>query len=251
MKISILKSKTFIVCCLALGIYLLFSAWNLALAKNMSSDNYQIQMGNFNMASGKKQSAGYKLLDTLGQNAPGEYDSTGFIIKAGFEYIKSIIPFSFTISDLSINFGSLIADNPTTQSNTLTVSSGGGTGYQITTMEDHPLQAPGTITQIPDTTCDGGVNTCDEQTAKVWSSTTAYGFGFNMSGNDIPADFADSTYFRQFADKSGSENPQVVMSSLNVGTNRQSTVTYKVNVSGVQAAGNYENSITFICTPGY
>jgi len=39
------------------------------------------------------------------------------------------------------------------------------------------------------------------------------------------------------------------MSSTDVGKSRQSTVTYKVNVSTIQAAGTYENIITFVCTP--
>ncbi|MFC1711689.1 hypothetical protein ACFLZ1_03835 [Patescibacteria group bacterium] len=233
--------------------FLCFLGFSIKLVKavNMSSDNYEIQMGNFNMASGSKSSTNYSMLDTIGQIAPGEYSEAGFIVKAGFIYIKTLIPFSFSISDLSIDFGSLIADVPTTQTNTLTVSSGGGSGYQVTAYEDNPLQIPGTATQIPDTICNGGAETCDETAADVWTNISAYGFGFNMSGNDIPADFTDSTYFRQFADDSGAESPQIVMSSVNVGRNRQSTVTYKVNVSGIQTAGNYENAITFICTPGY
>lgn len=222
-----------------------------ANAANMSSDNYELQMGNFNMASGNKSSAGYKLLDTLGQTAPGKYESTGYIVKAGFAYIKSIIPFSFTISDLTIDFGSLTAQTPSTQTNTLTVSAGGAGGYQVTAFENHPLQVIGGAAQIPDTTCNGNGNTCDETTAKIWDDNTKYGFGFNMSGDDVPSDFVDSTYYRQFADDSAGETAQIVMSSNNVGSNRQATVTYKVNISGVQAAGNYENVITFICTPGY
>lgn len=233
--------------------FLCFLGINITAAKavNMSSDNYEIQMGNFNMASGSKSSPNFSMLDTIGQIAPGEYSEAGFIVKAGFIYIKTIIPFSFSISDLSIDFGTLAADTPTTQTNTLTVSSGGGSGYQVTARENNPLQIPGSATQIADTICNGGAQTCDETAADVWTSNTAYGFGFNMSGNDIPADFTDSTYYRQFANQSGAESPQIVMSSSNVGRNRQATVTYKVNISGIQTAGNYENAITFIATPGY
>lgn len=222
-----------------------------AWAANMNSDNYELQMGTFNMTGGKKESTGYKLLDSVGQTAPGEYDSAGYIVKAGFVYIKTLIPFFFSISDLSIDFGSLSPTTPSTQNNTLTVSSGSASGWQVTAFENNPLQIPGTSTQIPDTTCNGNGNTCDQVTAKIWTDNSKYGFGFNMSGNDIPADFIDSTYYRQFADASSPESPQIVMSSNDVGTNRQATVTYKVNVSTLQTAGNYENAITFICTPGF
>lgn len=72
-----------------------------------------------------------------------------------------------------------------------------------------------------------------------------------MSGNDVPADFIDTTYFRQFADSSLLEPAQIVMSSANVGKNRQATVTYKVNISSTQAAGTYRNIIMFIATPSF
>ena len=72
-----------------------------------------------------------------------------------------------------------------------------------------------------------------------------------MSGNDVPAAFVDSTYFKQFADASQSETAQIVMSSANVDTNRLATVTYKINVSPTQTAGDYENALTFIATPTY
>jgi hypothetical protein len=220
-----------------------------AYAVNMESSSYRLQFTNLNMTSGSKSSTNYKILDTVGQTAPGEYSSTGFIVKAGFPYIKTIIAFAFTISDLSIDFGTLTPGSPSTQTNTLTVSAGGAGGYSVTAYENHPLKLQTSSTAIPDTTCDA--NDCDQTTAGVWSQTTTYGFGFNMSGNDVPADFVDSTYYRQFADDSAAESAQTVMSSSSVGQNRTATVTYKANVSSSQAAGDYENSITFIATPAY
>jgi len=220
-----------------------------AHAANMSSDSYELQWTNLNMTSGNKSSTNYKVLDTLGQLAPGRYSSTGYIVRAGFPYIKTIIAFAFTISDLSIDFGTLTADTPSTLTNTLTVSSGGAGGYSVTAFENNPLKLQSSATTIPDTVCDA--SGCDETTAGVWSSNSIYGFGYNMSGDDIPGAFTDSTYYKQFADNSNSESAQTVMSSNNVGRNRIATVTYKVNVSSIQAAGDYANSITFIATPGY
>jgi len=72
-----------------------------------------------------------------------------------------------------------------------------------------------------------------------------------MTGNDIPAAFVDSTYFKQFADTSLSETAQVVMSNVNVGSSRQATITYKVNISSIQPAGSYRNIITFVATPTF
>ena len=72
-----------------------------------------------------------------------------------------------------------------------------------------------------------------------------------MAGDDVPAGFVDSTYFKQFADLSNSESPQTVMSSANVGTSRVATITYKINVSSVQPAGSYQNVILFTAVPAY
>ena len=216
----------------------------------MESDSYKLKFPNLNMTSGSKSSDNYNILDTVGQTAPGEYKSSGFYVKAGFPYIKTIIPFSFTISDLSIDFGTLtpnVFPSPP-PTNTLTVSFGGAGGYAVTANENHPLQLQATATNIPDTNCD---TSCSETTAAVWTNTAKYGFGYNMSGNDIPVAFINSTYYKQFADKSALETSQEVMGSSNVGKNRVATVTYKVNISPTQSAGNYENSIMFLATPTY
>ena len=215
----------------------------------MESDSYKLKFPNLNMTSGSKSSANYNILDTVGQTAPGEYASSGFYVKAGFPYIKTIIAFAFTISDLSIDFGTLTPSTFSSLTNTLTVSSGGAGGYAVTANEDHPLQLQNTATNIPDTTCDLG--TCSETTAGVWTNTGKYGFGYNMSGDDVPAAFINSTYYKQFANKAGLETSQVVMQSSNVGKNRVATVTYKVNISPTQSAGDYDNSLMFLATPSY
>ena len=214
----------------------------------IQSPNYVIQMPNLNSGAGIPTSSNYAIGTTIGQTAAGLYSSSGYRVKSGFQYIYSIIPFSFTISSISINFGSLTPQTPATASGTLTVSSGGAGGYQVKASENHPLKVPSSASAIPDTNCD---SSCSETAAGVWGSNSRYGFGFNMSGNDIPVDFTDLTYFRQLADRSLSESPQIVMSSIYVGRGRQSTVTYKVNISGVQPAGIYNNIITYTAIPSY
>jgi len=226
---------------------MLFPTSALAVDR-MESDSYKLQWTNLNMTSGNQSSNRFNLLDTVGQTAAGEASGSSFIVRAGFPYIKTIIPFGFTISDLSIDFGILAPNSSSTQTNTLTVSAGGAGGYSVVASQNHPLQLQAGTNPIPDTPCN---TSCDHLTADVWTDTQKYGFGYNMQGNDIPSSFVDSTYFKQFADDSFSETPQIVMTSSNVGTNRTATVTYKVNISGTQAAGDYENTITFTATPGY
>lgn len=215
----------------------------------IESNNYRIQFPNFNSGAGIPSSSGYKLDSTIGQGAAGLFSSSGYRVKSGFQYIHSIIPFSFSVSDIQINFGSLTPNSFSTDSSTLTVSAGGAGGYSVTAAEKTPLKSSNNLNTIADTTCNGGG--CTEVTAAVWNSTSAYGFGYNMTGNDVPAGFVDSTYFKQFADLSNSETPQIVMSSVNVGTSRVATIAYKINVSAVQPAGSYQNVILFTAIPSY
>ncbi|EKE04995.1 MAG: hypothetical protein ACD_19C00426G0017 [uncultured bacterium] len=216
--------------------------------ERVESANYRIIFPNFNSGAGIPSSDNYSLNTTIGQNAPGLYSSSGYRVKAGFQYINSIIPFSFSISDIQKNFGTLTPTSPSTSSSTIIVSAGGAGGYSVKASENHPMQTSDASDSIIDTLCD---TTCSETSAAVWTSTTKYGFGFNMSGNDVPADFVGATYYRQFADRSNSEAQATIMSSANVGSSRTATITYKVNVSGVQPAGVYQNVIMFTAIPSY
>ncbi len=220
------------------------------LAVAMDSSRFKIESANIEIAGGNKTSSSYKLADTVGQLAAGQYSSNGYVVKAGFQYLHAIIPFRFSISNINIALGTLVPSVPSTATTNLTVYFGGAGQYQVTAIEEGPLKTqPGNA--IADTICDGGGNTCSESLAKVWSSTSAYGFGYGMSGNDIPADFIDSTYYRPFPDRTAAESPATVMTSTNVGKNRQSTVTFKTNISSIQRAGSYQTIINFVATPSY
>lgn len=233
--------------------YLLICLLSLSgvAAQTMSNSNFILRFGNFNTAAGKGSTGGFTLNLTVGQTAPGLYTGTNFKVRAGFQYIMSIIPFSFTISQTNIDFGPLSPTIASTRTNTLTVSNGSAFGYTVTASENHRLLVASSGQMIPDTTCDTG--TCTTTFARPWTQfLTTFGFGYNctnLSGTDCASDFNnDSTYFRPFA---ASPSSAMVMSSTNVGRNRKATITYQVNVSLVQAAGLYTNVINYIATPSF
>lgn len=235
---------------------LLLVIWSLvvpspAYANDLSSDAYKVQMGTVNITGGNKAGGGYKLADTVGQTAQGLFSGTGYKVRAGFQYIHSIIPFSFHISSTAINFGILFPNTFSTSSNTLTVTAGGGYGYAVKAIQDHPLKLTSSPATIINTSCDPATP-CTISNADVWTSTTSYGFGYNMSGTDVDtADFVDSTYYRPFANNTLSESPVTVMSKSGVTHSSIATVTYKVNVSPTQEAGSYQNAIQYIAIPAY
>lgn len=244
-------------------ILILFTIYDLSsaisLAQTFDSASYHIDFGNFNMTSGRKTSANYTLTDTVGQNAPGQYDSTGYVLKAGFQYLyETNIPFSFRIDDLDLSFGILTPQIGSTVTNIITISTPTGHGYDILAIENHPLRTLNNQATIPDTKCNSG--TCSESVSGVWTTNSIYGFGFNAIGinSSMVATgvgtsnyFTDSTYFRQFADASANETAQILMSEGTPVKDHSAKITYKVNISSIQSAGLYENAINFIAIPKY
>lgn len=219
-------------------------------AQTMTNGIYIIQAGNLNSFSGKATGGGKTLTFTGGQTAIGLYSGTNYKVRAGFQYIYSVIPFTFSISSIEINFGTLIPGESITRTNNLTVSNGSAFGYQVTSSENNPPRKLSTKEDIPDTTCDSG--NCTETTAATWANPLTYGFGYrcdNLLSTDCASDFSTSTYYKQFANLEKLETPQIVMSSANVGRNKQAQITYKVNISGTQPAGQYQNMIRYIATP--
>lgn len=222
----------------------------ICFAVSMDSSRFRIESANVTTGAGNSSSSGYKLSDTLGQTAAGEFSSTGYVVKAGFQYLHSIIPFRFSISNININFGTLAPNVPSTATTNLTITFGGSGEYQVTAIEEGQLKIQ-SGDAIPDTSCNGGGDTCTESGAKIWDSASTYGFGYNMSGNDIPTDFIDATYFRPFPNRTAAESPATVMTSTEIGINRISTLTFKVNISPIQTSGSYQTIINFVATPSF
>ncbi len=221
-------------------------------AENLQSSSYKIQFGNFNVTSGEKSSASYNVTDTVGQVEAGPYGQYGvssYFVGGGFQYIYQIDKFSFRISKQNIDFGTLSPNIHITDSHTITITTPGSTGYKVYAYEAHRLQHTNGITYIPDTTCNAG--TCTHTTAELWTTQTIPGFGYNMSGTHVPADFASTSYYRNFADVSLGEQMQTVMSSTSRANKESATVTYKLGVGGTQAAGDYSTYVVFVAVPGY
>lgn len=229
----------------------------VSLAQSFNSPSYNIDWGNFNMTSGKKTSTNYQLTDTVGQNAPGKFTSSGFTVKAGFQYIyDSLEKFSFSISDISLDFGTLIPSVGSTQSNTVTITTPSGKGYEILAIANHPLQTVNSAT-IPNTNCD---TSCNSSSSNTWILSNRYGFGFNAIGintSGVATGIGTSNYFpttnhfRPFASLSQSDTPKVFMSENSPVKDHSARITYKINISPNQSSGFYENLVNIIAIPKY
>lgn len=237
-----------------LGLGILFSVKiKSAHAETLESDSYIIQFGNFNVTSGEKESATYKVSDTVGQTGAGpygQYGSSGYFVGSGFQYIYQIKQFSFTLSKMSIDLGLLATGAHNTDSHLATITTRGAGGYTVYAYETHPLLHQNNVDTIPDTTCDAGA--CDETTAGIWTDTDIGGFGFNADGSTAASDFLTTNHFRQFANDEAAESMQPVMTSNDIAIEDQATITYKAGLSsGSQVAGLYETNVVYVAVPGY
>lgn len=263
LKIALACTEIIFFSFLILTLHFLFSAQKAtfltktfsAFADTMSNSQYIIRWGNFNMVAGKPSNASYKVSYTAGQIAPGLYQGPNYKVRSGFQYIYSIIPFAFRISETVIDFGSLDPTYPIKRTNILTVSNQSAGGYVVTGFENHPLLVAASGSSIGDTTCDNGL--CTESTAGPWvgnDTSLTYGFGYRCDAvsatNYCVSDFNDADNYKQFADASKDEAPQAIFSDSS-GKDQQAQITYKVNVSQTQASGRYSNVITYIATPTY
>lgn len=214
---------------------------------SMRSNSFIIQLGNFNMTSGEKSSTGYNITDTVGQTAPGEYSSTGYIVRSGFQYIYALPRFSFRIPDLDIHLGQLAISEFAQDSNQLIVTTRSG-GFTILAQVPHQLRTQGGVDFIPATTCDGS---CTISTANPWISAQNHGFGFRAAGPYATADFVNATYFRPFADVSQSEVAQLIAEHDEVVSEAVIDITYRASIGTEQAAGLYTTSVDYIAVPSY
>ncbi len=158
-----------------------------------------------------------------------------------------------TTTATSVPFGGMSLNSFKTLAQDLTVSTNASGGYVVTSSENDQLGLGGATTPfIPDTTCDGG--TCTESTAAEWDTATNNGFGYSLENVDAASiafeyDTSGDTFrSKQFADITGAETPQTIFSSSTVANAENAYVCYRLSVGATQAAGDYENQITYTAT---
>lgn len=217
-------------------------------AQTMTNSTYILQMGNLNSGTGPT-GPNHKVNFTTGQTGANLFSGTNYTVRTGFQYIYSIIPFRFSVSNTFIDFGAVSPTNAVLRTSQLTISNGSANGYQVTASQNYNLRVNQTGQEIPATTCDTG--TCTPTTSDIWTNSLVYGFGYrcdNITGTDCASGFSTSTSFKSFI---SSPSAVAVMTGPNVGRNKVVQITYKLNISTSQAAGLYTNIINYIATPTY
>lgn len=242
----------FIFCVLGIVFIIAGQSNKEAEASQMNSNNYRIIFGNLNSGGSTATSGSNFNLDiSLGQAAAKLFSSNGYVIKSGFQYVHTLFPFRFYLSDTSIDFGTLSFDTLTDRQFNVEISNR-GSGYDVLAIADTKVRrlSSAGIQEIPNTLCNGSPN-CSESTATLWDQTDAYGFGYRVTGDDRPADFDSANYFRRFTILSDNEVPVSIMASSGIAKSRVATVTLRMNVSTTQEAGTYQTILRFVAVPRY
>src|SRR5690554_1532883 len=84
---------------------LILSLASSVSGQTMRNNEYILKWGNFNSFSGRASDGDTNITFTGGQTAIGLYSGDNFKVRSGFQYVYSIIPFTFSISSTTINFG--------------------------------------------------------------------------------------------------------------------------------------------------
>ncbi|HOX96673.1 MAG TPA: hypothetical protein PLI45_04830 [Candidatus Woesebacteria bacterium] len=149
----------------------------------------------------------------------------------------------------SVPFGILTINTFKTAAQTLTVSTNSVSGYAVTAIENERLSnLAASPSYIPDTTCDTG--TCTESSEAAWATATDHpGFGYTVAlSSGSPTISPTAPNYKPFASLAASESPSQIMSSSGVANSQAADVCYKISIDATQAAGSYENQITYTAT---
>lgn len=230
--------------------YLLFVPSPPVFAQEMKSENYMIQGGNFNMTSGNKSSANFKLSDVVGQTSAQIFTSKGYIVQSGFLNGAAGELFIFTVSPPVVDFGTIYPNNFVQRKVKLSISNGNTNGYNVTAAENQPLSTS-VGAEIPDTACDAASGyICTIVKANRWTDLISYGLGYSISGKTVPQDFSKANFFRPFPSLNRNEKPVQIMQSTAKKAVDQAAMTVKLNVSRQQPVGLYRNIISYTAIAG-
>lgn len=184
-----------------------------------------------------------------------------------------------------VPLGELLISTFTQAAQSLSVSTNADNGYAVTVIENDQLGRNGGAcagdpgdsssldprTQdtscIPDTLGDGAVdaptgNDMTHTAPAEWSATTYKGFAYSLDDENSVSGMTESflyntssgncdgtgNCYKQFADAENGEAAQTLISATAPAENHNIYMCYKAVIGSIQAAGDYENYLTFTAT---
>ena len=158
---------------------------------------------------------------------------------------------------LAVPFGTLSLNTFMDAAHLLTVSTNAANGYVVTAQENDQLGKDGGTTPfIVDADGDNGL--ANETTSDTWDTASGNpGFGYTLksvSGATVPFTSTGANFnVRTFPSIADPDSPlvQTIMSSTGTADAHTANVCYRISVAATQAAGDYENQITYTATASF
>lgn len=221
-----------------------------ALATEVSSPNYKLEIGDFNITSGKKPAKNQSEQANT-TPAPNIYPESGYIMKTGYPSGIADETFGFSIEPNLVKFSPLYPDQPLSQDVALTVRVPKNGGYQILAQANDLLKNSSNdiINQVR---CDDPIDPCNPSHAGFWNSPLTHGYGFTVLGEDSLEDFDHAKRFRPFALLSKGEGGIQIAASLRRTLGKRiSTLRLKINTPEDQPTGLYQNTLQLVAMPSF
>lgn len=173
-----------------------------------------------------------------------------------------------TTTATTVPLGELAISSFVEAAQNLLVSTNASNGYVVTALANDQLGKDGEVCTgdptanpdcIPDSPGDGAV--MGPTTIDQWSLTATKGFAYTIHNNDagsVPFQHSTATggctgnatneCYRQFADGENAQAPATIFSHTTVADSQDIDLCYRAIISASQAAGNYENYVTYTAT---
>ncbi|MFH0892648.1 MAG: hypothetical protein V1867_07815 [Candidatus Falkowbacteria bacterium] len=170
-----------------------------------------------------------------------------------------------TTTSATIPFDTLVVNATSTRCQTLNVTTNADDGYTVTVWQDQELTSDSLSTI---NSFDNSPDNTGSTTAHVWTSPRnmldveyTYGhMGLTSDDQDLSSAYANQNYYNgggtaQYAGLNSSD-PLPVMhhtgpsdgTTQNMGV---ATVAYSIQIASLQEAGDYESTLTYVCTPTF
>ncbi len=190
----------------------------------MSSENYEIGQDSISFSgSDGSTSANYTLDDTMGEIATGFMHSTLYFAGIGYRRMVVAEPsISFTISDSSLDLGTLSVFAVNSDSHTFSVTTNATQGYVVKVYEDtdFKLSDGGSINDV----VDGEVTAGSEE------------YGIRTSGDDGQYNSSDTAI----------TNGKTVANNSVPVTSQETQVTYKAAIDYATSDGVYSHNVYYV-----
>jgi len=170
----------------------------------------------------------------------------------GTWYIGMLPMLTFSIDSASVAFDELnTANNFTdTKTSTLTITSSADSGYVVTAWSTQVM----THTSYPSQTISDWTGT--NATPTAWGTDcpdngSYCGFGYNTDDDNLSGGTSNRFSGSKYAAFTHSGSGDPVSDYTSATTSAQHVITYKTSINTLQAAGDYQTTVVYVCTAQY